>query len=78
MRIIIKFRDLCIYYVGMSEILNHPDNIVLTGHTTILIGGFAICETDSPVIIKKEWLLSTDEVYLDTCIEEAKDYDKTL
>lgn len=78
MRIIIKYRDLCIYYVGMSEILNHPDNIVLTGHTTILIGGLAICETDSPITIKKEWLLCVDEVYLDTMIEEAKDYDKTL
>lgn len=72
MRLLINFADvdLTIAFTGMSEIINNPDHIVLTGPTTIDVNAFTICKTNSPLVIMKSYLLSSTVVYLIPKIEE--------
>lgn len=72
MRIIISFNGggLTINFENIYNITNEGDHVTLTGtYMTIVVNAFDICKV-SAVIIKKSWLLTADEVYLDTRIEE--------
>lgn len=72
MRIIVSFNGggLTINFEGMTEILDQAKSITLCGHIIVYVNAIAICETSSPIVIRKEWLLAANEVYLDTRIEE--------
>ena len=78
MRIVIKFYEgLTINFEGMITITDERDYITLHGGSVhVVVNGLLIC-TSSLLIIKKNWLICADEVYLDTRIEEVEDGSKS-
>lgn len=73
MRIIVSFNGggLTINFENIDRIINEGDHITLVGlNLTIVVNVSDICSVSS-VIIQKSWLLTADEVYLDTRIEEV-------
>lgn len=75
MRLIISLNGngLTINFENISKILNEGDYITLIGlYITIAVNATDICSL-STVTIPKRWLLTADEVYFDTRIEEVTD-----
>lgn len=73
MRIIVSFNGggLTINFENIARILNAGDHITLIGSDlAITINATEICKVPS-VVIQKSWLLTANEVYFDTRIEEA-------
>lgn len=72
MRIIVSFYGggLTINFEDITTISNDGDRLILHGgDIRIVVNASDICVT-SLIIISKSWLLTADEVYLDTRIEE--------
>jgi hypothetical protein len=72
MRIIVSFNGggLTINFENILTITNDCDHILLNGGAIhIVVNGIVICIT-SLVEIRKSWLLTANEVYFDTRIEE--------
>lgn len=73
MRIIVSFNGggLTINFENISKISDYGDHITLVSdNMTIAVNAMDICHVTT-VTIKKSWLLTADEVYLDTRIEEV-------
>ncbi len=72
MRIIVSFNGggLTINFENITKIINNGDHITLVGlDLAIVINSTEICRVPT-VIIQKSWLLTANEVYFDTRIEE--------
>lgn len=71
MRIIVSFNGggLTINYEGVTSIEDYGNIIKLHGPMTIVVNATDICTVEH-VTIDKQWLLTADEVYLDTAIKE--------
>ena len=72
MRIIVSFngRGFTINFENVDKIVNYGETITLVGtNMTITVNATDICSVEV-VRVQKHWLLSADEVYLDTRIEE--------
>lgn len=72
MRIIVSFNGggLTINFENISKISDYGDHITLVGDLiNIAVNVMNICSM-STVTIEKSWLLTADEVYFDTRIEE--------
>lgn len=73
MRIIVSFNGggLTINFEQIEKIVDHGCYITLVGNPiTIVVNADDICSCEV-VTIQKSWLLSADEVYFDTRIEEV-------
>ena len=71
MRIIVSFNGLNIYFENIGNIIYDCDYITLAGASIhIVVSGVVICAVSS-LVIKKSWLLTVDEVYLDIRSEEV-------
>lgn len=73
MRIIVSFNGggLTISYENVITITDHCDYITLVGECiNVCVNAFDICSV-ATLTIKKSWLLTADEVYFDTRIEEV-------
>ena len=78
MRLIVSFngRGLTINFENIEVIDDFDDYIKLRGtHMIIIVNGSEICSTGL-VVIQKEWLVTTDEVFFDTRIEKEDDHGK--
>ncbi len=70
MRIIVRDGNLNINFENIAKIIDYGDHIDLVGDLIdIAINAMIICSM-STLTIWKNWLLTADEVYLDTRIEE--------
>ena len=72
MRIIVSFNGggLTINFENIDRIINNWDHLTLVGlELAIVINATEICRVPS-VKIEKRWLLTANEVYFDTRIEE--------
>lgn len=77
MRLIVSFDGggLTINFENISEIYNYSDHIILIGgdhEITVAVNAADVCSAVR-VVIQKSWLLTANEVYFDTRIEEAID-----
>ena len=73
MRLIVCFNGggLTINFEDIVTITDHCDYITLVGEgINIVVNAFNICSVTS-LIIRKSWLITADEVYFDTRIEEV-------
>lgn len=71
MRMIVSFNGggFTINFENLSKIIDYGTYITLVGNINIVVNASVICNTEV-VTIQKAWLLTADEVYLDTRIEE--------
>lgn len=73
MRIIVSFNGggLTINYEGIDKIVNNGQYITVIGNPLIIVvNSTDICTTEV-LRIQKKWLLTANEVYFDTRIEEV-------
>ena len=74
MRIIVSFNGggLTINFENIITITNYCDYITLVGECiNVYVNAMNICTTKT-LIIRKSWLLTADEVYFDTRVEEVQ------
>lgn len=72
MRIIVSFNGggLTINFEDIITITNDGDHLILHGGDLHIVVNANVIAITSMVVIRKSWLLTADEVYLDTRIEE--------